>query len=188
MKRQPAAAIFLTTTILVFSCAKDKNEQLIDALKKRAAADKIESLLKAGANPDYVAMVSDPPAFGLTPPNISRQPQFLAFNILMELWGWEKKDRLEMSPLTAACATNNKTAVQLLLQHDANPNFQTSTGVTALMVATLQSDIEIVKLLLDHGADPMLGTPQVTSIMLAATAEEFDKFDLFKHRPVDEDL
>jgi len=187
MKIHHAVAAFLFAAILQFSCAKDQNQQLIDAIRNEADASKVESILKAGADPNYITIIEDPRAFALNPPDRGRQlPRAIAFDILLELWESGKNQGLEMSPLIAACATNNAVIVRLLLESGADPDLQTSTSVTALMAAAVVSDTAIVKLLLDAGADPRLGTSTVSPLMLALTAEEFQKTTLIEDRIVNE--
>ena len=44
--------------------------------------------------------------------------------------------------------------MELLLEHDADPNIQDNEGLTALMYACKHSSVEAVELLLKYGADP----------------------------------
>src|SRR5687767_13637085 len=58
------------------------------------------------------------------------------------------------TPLYDAVQNSNKTLVELLLRHGADPNIKVD-GDTALFVAALDNkDSAIVDLLLQYGADP----------------------------------
>ncbi len=61
-----------------------------------------------------------------------------------------------LTPLHMAVATGGLAAVQLLLEHGANPNQQDIRGMTPLMLAisTDHPDTRVIPLLLKHGADP----------------------------------
>ena len=64
-------------------------------------------------------------------------------------------DEANWTPLGAAARQNNAPAVEMLLQHGANPNVRNSNGATPLHWATYGlADLKIFQLLLDHKADP----------------------------------
>lgn len=53
-----------------------------------------------------------------------------------------------------AAKYGNLEALKILVQARANVNYQTQTGVTALMCAANHGYLEVVKALLAAGADP----------------------------------
>lgn len=65
------------------------------------------------------------------------------------------KDDPGWTPLDAAASRNNAAAVELLLQHGANPNFRNSNGDTPLhWAADRTADRRVFELLLADHADP----------------------------------
>jgi ankyrin repeat protein len=59
-------------------------------------------------------------------------------------------------------------SIKLLLDFNANPNHQTDSGITPLMMSSKKGEQDIVQLLLDKDADPHLTTPSnLTAVGMA---------------------
>ena len=73
------------------------------------------------------------------------------------------------TPLFIASRAGYESAVQLLLQYKAYPNFATRSGQTALMAATDRENTGVVRLLLLHRADPAArNCDGATALMMAS--------------------
>lgn len=87
---------------------------------------------------------------------------------------------LRKNALDIAVSMNNTEAVEVLIQHGANPNFQDLNGRTALMYAVLVSS-EMVETLLNNGADPdiqdILGR---TPLIMAVSSNDLTMKDFIK--------
>ena len=69
-------------------------------------------------------------------------------NTLVVLDGYE-----ELSPLMAACQSNELDVVKFFLRNKVEINLRNSHGDTALIIAASKGDLEVVKLLRRHAAD-----------------------------------
>jgi ankyrin repeat protein len=70
------------------------------------------------------------------------------------------------TPLIGATKYNNPEAVKLLLEHNANPNHQNQSGISALMLASEQGFYECVKNLCDGGANVELAPSGKTALSM----------------------
>ena len=70
------------------------------------------------------------------------------------------------TPLIGATKYNNPEAVKLLLDHNANPNHQNQSGISALMLASEQGFFECVKNLCAGGADVELAPSGKTALSM----------------------
>jgi hypothetical protein len=76
------------------------------------------------------------------------------------------------TPLTHAINTSNILMVDLLLKHNADPNLPDAMGVTPLIAAVSNGDLNIIKCLIDNGANldqyckATFTTPQQYAIFL----------------------
>lgn len=78
-------------------------------------------------------------------------------------------DEICFTPLMAAARSGQRDAVQLLLEHGADPNLTCQTGSTALVFAAKKGHPAVVTLLLGHGSDANAGEGSCgTSLMWAA--------------------
>jgi ankyrin repeat protein len=147
----------------------------------------LELLLKAGDDPN--APVS---AEGDTPLMVAaRTGKIEAIKALLEHGAQvDKTNERGQTPLMWAAAEKNAAAVRFLLEHGANPNAQTNPfppprkldlifsapappgGMTALLFASRQNDLESVKALLAGGADINKGAADGTSPLLIAIINE----------------
>jgi ankyrin repeat protein len=70
------------------------------------------------------------------------------------------------TPLIGATKYNNPDAVRLLLEHQANPNHQNQSGISALMLASEQGFFQCVKYLCEGGADVELAPSGKTALSM----------------------
>ena len=63
------------------------------------------------------------------------------------------RKKVEKKTLVDAINNNDINAVQKLLKKGENPNSQDASGLTALMLATINNNYEIVNKLIEKGAD-----------------------------------
>jgi ankyrin repeat protein len=105
-------------------------------------------LLGAGAKVDIIQTNTGNP-FRIRRESPSHAPPGIGmpFGIRTEIW--------TETPLDAAASGNRADAVEILLQHGANPNLTNNLGETAFHFAALRpADEKVFKLLLDAKADP----------------------------------
>lgn len=143
----------------------------------------IEALLKAGEDPNAVVSVTGDTALMLA----ARTGKTDAIDVLLNHGADVNKANAEgQTPLMWAAAAKNAAAVQVLLDHKADPNAKTHTappprpldtifsapypvgGMTALLFAARQNDLESTKRLLAGGANINLGAADGTSPILIA--------------------
>jgi ankyrin repeat protein len=70
------------------------------------------------------------------------------------------------TPLIGATKYNNPEAVKLLLDHNANPNHQNQSGISALMLASEQGFFDCVKNLCNGGANVELAPSGKTALSM----------------------
>jgi ankyrin repeat protein len=86
------------------------------------------------------------------------------------------RNPMQVQPLHAAVAGNNRGAVALLLAAGADPDARQHGGWTPLMQAAAHGDVEVVDLFLGAGADPSLADEEGKTA--ADRAEEHGYRDL----------
>ncbi|MGO4545742.1 M48 family metallopeptidase [Paenibacillus sp. 2TAB23] len=127
-------------------------EELLDAALE-GDADLVRQLLSSGVNPDaadaegwtalmWAAQLND------TDSGIAIIDAGADLNLVEHTY--------EETALTIAIYNGSVDVVELLLERNANPDLQDSTGWTPLMTAATEGDIESTKLLLQAGADPLM--------------------------------
>jgi ankyrin repeat protein len=80
------------------------------------------------------------------------------------------KNEYGSTPFKLALIHNNCSVVEYLLQRGQDPNADpTGGGVTPLMGAAANGDIELLKLLLRYGADPDYPVPYGNTALMSAT-------------------
>ena len=94
----------------------------------------------------------------------------------------------ERSALVLAAAVADCMMLELLLDHDADPDVGKDDSVgggTALFVAALCGNVDMARLLLDRGAKPGLGRSQSTPLMCAALNDQLEMARLLLDRGAD---
>jgi hypothetical protein len=84
-------------------------------------------------------------------------------------------DHADATPLAYAVRSGNRpvgdiAVIELLLEHDANPNISLSCRLTPLMNAIDAGDVKLIRALLDHAADANAATPEGYTALMAASA------------------
>lgn len=163
MKRNILLALF-TATLPQPALAMNHKQPSKNALRKhqhrlnsdlrktieQGGINKIESLLKAGANPNIAFKC------GRTPLHFAAQGRYNGCNLLLK-YGADVNalDNHGRTPLMHAMHTNTDEICKLLLEHNAHVNAQTRSGFTALMGACEHfcDTLSGRKILLAYGAD-----------------------------------
>ncbi|XP_030324548.1 ankyrin repeat domain-containing protein 7-like, partial [Calypte anna] len=74
----------------------------------------------------------------------------------MEIWGIDRRDRENRTPLHLACANGHTEVARFLLKHGSQLDAVDNFGRTPLMKAVQLREQDCVTFLLEHGADPNL--------------------------------
>jgi len=80
--------------------------------------------------------------------------------------------------LMLAANHGHADTVSALVDLGADPDRTNDRGQSPLAGAIFRGENDVVRVLLDAGADPDVGTPNAR-----ATAQKFDRADLFSHAP-----
>lgn len=92
-------------------------------------------------------------------------------------------NKLNNRPIHAATAGRKFALVELLLEHQADPNVKQDGGWTPLIQAVHNFDKDMIQLLLDHGAVPELTNDKgQTAIQIAEEKEYEDIIELLKSK------
>ena len=126
----------------------------------------ISLLLKAGANPNFQAQLD---STALTVAAQIGNADYLKAVIenIVEL----RSNHLGCALITAT-KVNNAGCISLLLEAGANPNFQTSLGFTALMIAIDMGDIDCTKVLLRADTNPEIRNNAGNTPLMIATKKQ----------------
>lgn len=117
---------------------------------EQGGINKIEDLLKAGANPNTTFKGDK------TPLHVAAEGRYNACSLLLKYGAHvNAQDNCGMTPLISATRSDTEEICRLLLEHKAQINAQTPSGLTALMHATSYycNNLSVRKILLAHGAD-----------------------------------
>ncbi|CAM4461516.1 Zn-dependent protease with chaperone function [Paenibacillus endophyticus] len=142
----------IATFMSQFEDGANAEEELLGAALE-GDADLVRQLLSSGVNPDAAD------AEGWTALMWAAQLNDTASGSAIIDAGADLnlfEHTYEETALTIAIYNGSVDVVELLLEGNANPDLQDSTGWTPLMTAATEGDMESTKLLLQAGADPLI--------------------------------
>ncbi len=166
----------LSISLVFIACATYRGPDTpLAAAAAAGRTDEVRELLDQDADPNQGG------GRGETPLMVAARKGSLDVIKLLIERGADPNKRVGMNdwtPVMHAIHKRQTEAVEVLLQQGADVNAKTGYGLTALIMAAGDGNLEIVKILLNKGADPYAETHEgITALTMAVSGGAFSDID-----------